>query len=120
MPRECDSASSVWRKPSSGENPALEPEPALASSSSGGNPVKLEPEAVESDNADKPSSGGNPALGEAASSSSGGNPVTLEPAAVESNKADEDERGYNSEVTVHDSDESGASIFGLRRADRGR
>ena len=43
----------VWRKPSSGGNPALEPEPALASSSSGGNPVKLEPEAVESDNADK-------------------------------------------------------------------
>ena len=64
----------------------------------------------------KPSSGGNPALGEAASSSSGGNPVTLEPAAVESNKADEDGQGYDSEVTVHDSDESGASIFGLRRA----
>ena len=34
----------------------------------------------------KTSSGGNPALGEAASSSSGGNPVTLEPAAVESTK----------------------------------
>jgi hypothetical protein len=64
----------------------------------------------------KPSSGGNPALGKAASSSSGGNPDTLEPAAVESDKADKDEVGYDSEVTIHDSDESGASIFGLRRA----
>ena len=36
----------------SGGNPALEPKPDLASSSSGGNPVKLEPAAVESDKAD--------------------------------------------------------------------
>ena len=45
-----------------------------------------------------------------------GNPDTLEPAAVEPDKADKDEVGYDSEVTIHDSDESGASIFGLRRA----
>ncbi len=51
-----------------------------------------------------------------ASSSSGGNPVKLEPVVLDSDGADEDGAGYDSEFTVLASDESGASIFGLRSA----
>jgi hypothetical protein len=51
-----------------------------------------------------------------ASSCSGGNPVKREPVAVDSDGADGDGVGYDSEFTVLDSDESGASIFGLRSA----
>jgi hypothetical protein len=53
----------------------------------------------------------------AASSSSGGNPVKLEPGAVfPDHKEELDELSDASEFTVLDSDESGASIFGLRSA----
>jgi hypothetical protein len=44
-------------------------------------------------------------------------PVVVEPVVnVDSDDADGDGKGYASEVTVFDSDESGASIFGLRSA----
>ena len=51
-----------------------------------------------------------------ASSSTGGNPVKLEPVVLDSDGADGDGAGYDSEFTVLSSDESGASIFGLRGA----
>ena len=56
----------------------------------------------------------------AASSSTGGNPVKLgywiRTKQMDSDEADGDGAGYDSEFTVLASDESGASIFGLRSA----
>jgi len=91
----------VWRKPRQPESPP----PNVASSSTGGNPAKRR----------RPRQPESPPPN-VASSSTGGNPVNLEPVVLNLDGADGDGAGYDSEFTVLSSDESGASIFGLRSA----
>ena len=51
-----------------------------------------------------------------ASSSTGGNPVRLQPVVLDSSGADRDGDGYDSGFTILSSDDSEASVFGLRSA----
>ena len=101
----------AWMKPRQPESPP----PNVASSSTGGNPSNGRRGATHLVKRRRPRQPESPPPN-VASSSTGGNPVNLEPVVLDSDAADEDSAGYDSGFTVLSSDESGASIFGLRSA----